>query len=154
VFNIRGSRHSEILAKRIVAPIAFAIMPNHFHLIIEQISEEGISEYMHRVLMGYAKYFNAKYERSGHVFQGPYKAVHVDDNEQLLHLSAYIHKNPSELSLWRGKEERYPWSSLQDFTLKSRWGALLKSDIIKDQFTDSASYKVFVKTSGAKELKY
>lgn len=154
VFNIRDSRHSEILANRIVALVAFAIMPNHFHLIVEQISDNGISEYMHRVLMGYAKYFNTKYEKSGHVFQGPYQAVHVSDNEQLLHLSAYVHKNPNELLSWKGKEEYYPWSSLQDFTQDNRWGALLKNDIIVQQFRDKAEYRKFVRTSSAKESEF
>lgn len=68
---------------------------NHlsFHFILEQISEKGIEKLMQRVGMGYAKYFNNKYKRSDSLFQGTFKAIHIDTNEYLLHLSAYINLN-------------------------------------------------------------
>jgi len=148
----------EIIKKRRNELVAFCIMPNHFHLIVKELDEGGIAAYMQRVLTSYSKYYNTKYEKSGHVFQGPYQAVHVEDNRQLLHLSAYIHRNPREISKWFNKEEQYPWSSYQDFIGENRWGNLIMLDIIIGQFKDKAEYENFVKTSPAKikeeELEY
>src|SRR3989344_4890227 len=78
--------------------------------VLEKIAADRAVE-----LGAYAKYFNTKYERVGHLFQGSYKSVHVGDNDQLLYLSAYIHRNPRELKDWKGKEFDYPWSSFQDY---------------------------------------
>ena len=142
----------KIVDKRAVELVAFCIMPNHFHLLIKEVEEEGIASYMQRVLNAYAKYYNTKYEKSGHVFQGPYRAVHIEDDRQLLHVSAYIHRNPREIAKWFKKEEQYPWSSYQDFIRENRWGNLLLSDIVLGQFKDKLEYHKFVKTSPAKLL--
>ena len=93
----------EVMKKRMIELVAFCLMPNHFHLIIKGLEEGGIATYMHRVLTAYAKYYNTKYNKSGHVFQGPYRAVHIKDDRQLLYLSTYIHRNPSEIFKWRYK---------------------------------------------------
>ena len=148
----------EILKKRMVELVAFCIMPNHFHLIVKELEEGGIAAYMQRVLNAYAKYYNTKYEKSGHVFQGPYRAVHVTNDSQLLYLSSYIHRNPREISKWTNREDQYEWSSYQDFITKDRWSGLLLSEIILGQFKNKGKYKEFVKTSPAKlfeeELEY
>lgn len=72
---------------------AYALLPNHFHLIIEQIDEGGISEFMKRVLGGYTSYFNKKYERTGALFQGTFKRVHVNSDKQFNYLFAYVNEN-------------------------------------------------------------
>lgn len=143
----------EIEQDRYVELENFVLMPNHFHLTIFEKKENGTAQYMQRVLNGYTKYFNTKYQKSGHLFQGPFKAVRITDNRQLLYLSAYIHKNPMEVSGWRNKEYDFPWSSYQDYSDNNRWGALLKSDIVVEQFNNVGEYKKFVETSGAKQLK-
>lgn len=142
----------EIIKKRTVELVCFCIMPNHFHLFIKEIEEGGIASYMQRVLTAYSKYYNTKYTKSGHVFQGPYRAVHVKDDRQSLHLSAYIHRNPREILKWFKKEDEYPWSSYQDFINNNRWGNLLVQDIILGQFKNKEEYQHFVKTSPAKVL--
>lgn len=124
-------------------------MPNHFHMTVCEHKESGIAQYMQRVLCAYTKYFNAKYNKNGHLFQGPYKAVHIEDNNQILYLSTYIHRNPCELKNWRNKEYNYPWSSYQDYCSYNRWGALLKTNIITNQFSQK-EYKQFVLSSIAK----
>ena len=86
-----------MITSRYVELVSFAFIPNHFHLIVHEKKENGISQYMQRILNAYTKYFNAKYKKTGHLFQGPFKAVHTESNEQLLHLSAYIHRNPERL---------------------------------------------------------
>ena len=105
---------------------------------------------MQRVLTASSKYYNTKYEKSGHVFQGPYRAVHIEDDRQLLHVSAYIHRNAREISRWFRKEDQHPWSSYQDFIGENRWDNLLLSDIVLGQFKDKKHYHEFVKTSPTK----
>ena len=151
MFNIKNEIIQKILQTRSVELVSFALMPNHFHLLLREQSENGISRYMQRVLDAYTKYFNTKYNKSGHLFQGPFQAVYVATNEQLLHLSAYIHRNPTELSAWTAKEYLYPWSSFQDYCGKNRWPQLLRTDRILEQFSNSDEYKNFVDTSAIKE---
>lgn len=152
-FNIGGEDELKIVQNREVKIISFALMPNHFHLMVSELKSRGIAHYMQRVLCAYTKYFNTRHERSGHLFQGPYKAVHIKDNRQLLYLSSYIHKNPKEINEWKNKEHLYPWSSYQDFVKENRWGKLLQQNIILDQFSNKKEYGYFVKSSLAKELK-
>ena len=150
VFNISEKASQIILKDKLVELIGFCLMPNHFHLIVRGLKENGISKYMEKVQKAYAKYFNAKYEKSGHLFQGPYQIVHIKNNEQLLYLSAYIHRNAREIKKWKNKEEKYPWSSCQDYIGENRWGEFLKPGIILDQFSAPKEYKDFVNTSRAK----
>ena len=150
VFDIEETDASRIIDDRYVELLSFCLMPNHFHLIVREVQENGIARYMQRVLNGYTKYYNAKYEVSGHLFQGPYKAVHIEDNDQLLYLSTYIHRNPRELSQWKNKERKYEWSSYQDYTDKNRWDELLSTKLILEQFETKNNYGEFVHTSIAK----
>ncbi len=139
---------AEIINKRNVELISFCIMPNHFHLLVKDVGENSLSSYMQRVLNAYSKYYNIRYQKSGHVFQGPYKIVHVDSDEQLKYLSAYIHRNPRELPQWKDKYESYPWSSYLDTIGNNRWGDLVVPKILLE---DGASeYQNFVRTSPAK----
>ncbi len=151
-FNIDQQKVAEVLKTRTVELVSFAIMPNHFHLLVCEKRENGISKYMHRVQTAYAKYFNTKYKKVGHLWSGAYKVVSVDSNEQLLHLSAYIHRNPRGLKEWKNKEENYSWSSYQDYTKGNRWGLLIEQDIILEQFNSVAEYDDFLRTSSAKKV--
>lgn len=153
-FPVPSAILSEIQQSRGVDLVAFCIMSNHFHLLVKERIPSGISLYMQRLGTAYTRYFNTRYEASGHVFEDRFKAKHIPDNNYLLYLSAYIHRNPMELEKWKSKLFEYPWSSLQDFTEGNRWGGLLQSDIIADQFemASDSNYKDFVQTSTAKIL--
>lgn len=151
-FNIDKNLEKKILNNRNIKLINFTLMPNHFHLTVCEFKKGGISKYMQRVLCSYTKYFNTKYKKSGHLFQGPYKAVNIKNNNQLLYLSTYIHRNPRELPEWKNKEHTYPWSSYQDYLKNNRWGKLLKQNIILKQFSSNQEYDDFTKSSLAKEL--
>lgn len=151
VFNISEEIVEQVVVTRYVELVEFCLMPNHFHLILKEVVEGGTAKYMQRVLNGYTKYFNTKYKKSGHLFQGPYCAIHVENNRQLLHLSAYIHKNSRELAVWRNREIEYPWSSCQDFVRRNRFEKLLTPNIITGQF-DLGGYENFIETSPAKML--
>ena len=145
---------NDIVSTRYVELECFILMPNHFHLLVHEIKEGGVARYMQRVLNAYTKYFNTRYERSGHLLQGPYKAVHIKNNNQLLYLSTYIHRNSRELLRWRGKESSYPWSSYPDFIGNNRWNKLLKHDLITGQFNNEEDYRRFTDESTAKISKH
>jgi len=137
----------------LVRLISFSLMTNHFHLLVKALTDKGISAYMQKILNGYSKYFNLRYDQSGHLFQGPFRAVHIKDNEQLLYTSAYVHLNQREIG-YRGRETEYRWSSFSDFVGENRWGELLDPSIILEQMAGpdrGKSYKKWVEESGAKE---
>ncbi|MBX4181625.1 transposase [Candidatus Parcubacteria bacterium] len=148
--RVSHSIDQDVVRGRMVEIVSFCIMPNHFHLIVKEVSDEGIASYMQRILNAYGKYYNTKYEKSGHVFQGPYRAVHVENDDQLRYLSAYIHRNPREISKWFKKEDQYPWSSYSDVVKENRWGKLLVPEILMGEFKNVKDYDTFVKTSTAK----
>jgi len=150
MFKISNAEIDEILKNRYVEIINFTLMPNHFHLTVKELEDGGISKYMQRILGGFTKYRNTKYEKVGHLFQGPFKSTHIKDDNQLSYNSAYVHRNISELKKWVGKEGEYPWSSFKDYIGKNRWGKLLKNDIIIDRFESGSDYREFVENSGAK----
>lgn len=139
------------MTRRLVELVAFVLMPNHFHCMVREVQPGGISKYMQRFLNSYTKYFNTKYEQVGHVFQGPFQAVHIENDDQLLYCSAYVHRNPRELSGWRDREHEYPWSSFPDYIGANRWGMLLQPDIVLDQTGRGDRYRRFVAESRAKD---
>ncbi|MDP2651641.1 MAG: transposase [bacterium] len=145
---------SQIIKTRYVALEALSFMTNHFHLAVCEVEETGIIRYMQRVLNAYAKYFNTKYETVGHLFQGPYRAVHIEDNDQLLYLSTYIHRNVRELPDMAGKEHQYKWSSYRDYLGPNRFGRLLDPSLVLDQFESAQDYHAFVDSSIAKNESY
>jgi putative transposase len=149
-FRIQEKTKDEIIEKRFVEIINFCIMPNHFHITVKALSDDGVSKYMQKVSNAYAKYFNTRYHKSGHVFQGSYKARLVTTDKQFMYLSAYIHRNPNELINWKGESLSYPWSSYQDYT-HNRWGRLLNHEPITGTFNSPEDYREYVETSGAKE---
>lgn len=76
--------------------LVYCLMPNHFHLLVHQKSADGIDRLMNSLNTRYVVYFNKKHKRVGPLYQGVYKAVLVKTDEQLTHLSAYIHRNPAQ----------------------------------------------------------
>lgn len=88
--------------------LAFCLMPNHFHFCLQQHGERHIASFIHSLTIRYNYYFNKKYGRVGHVFQGTYKARLISSDEDLLNLTRYIHRNP--FGVKRGISD-YPFSS-------------------------------------------
>jgi REP element-mobilizing transposase RayT len=91
--HTRYKNNSEF--KKLVEIQAYSLLPNHFHLIIKQCIDGGIGEYMRRVSTGYTSYFNQRNERSGALFQGRFKRVHINSQEQYQYLFAYVNENHS-----------------------------------------------------------
>ena len=132
--------------KPLVEIIAYCLNPNHYHLILKEKREKGITEFMHRLGTSYTKFFNQKHERSGSLFQGSYKAVHIDSNEYLLYLSAYINHNHFIHGYSKDKNEICPYSSLPDF-LKQRKQNFINPQIITDQFQNPDDYLKYSQTN-------
>jgi putative transposase len=119
--------------KPIVSIGAWCLMPNHFHLLVKEISPDGLSLFMQKLLTGYSMYFNTKYYRRGALFEGRFKAKHLDYDQYLKYQYTYIHLNPIGIidSGWKKKEinnkikakkflEEYKYSSYKDYTREGR----------------------------------
>jgi len=132
----------------LVEILCFCLMPNHFHLILRQRVNNGITDFMKKIGLGYAMYFNRKNMRVGSLFQGRFKAILVENNEYLLHLSRYIHLNPLELieSEWKKVGIRN-WSKKKDFLESYRWSSYLDY-INKDNFPSISSRELLLSCIG------
>ena len=94
--------------------IAYCIMPTHIHLILSQTTDNGISKFMEKVLKSYSMYYNKKTRREGPLWSGKFRNVLVETNEQLLHLTRYIHLNPVTIYLVE-KPEEWEYSSYREY---------------------------------------
>ena len=108
---------------------AYCLMPNHFHILITEKTEDGISTYMRKLLTAYSMYFNKKYERTGKLYEGVFKSTHVNKDNYLKYLYSYIHLNPAKLidKNWKTNKHKdtsnllkfvfdYPYSSLKEYS--------------------------------------
>lgn len=124
--------------------IAFCMMPNHVHFLLKQLTKKGVSAFMSNFQNSYAHYFNTRHDMRGPVFEGMFKAVRVESDEQLLHVSRYIHLNPvSAYIIEKDQIENYPWSSYLDYVGKAKTGFLSK-ELVTDFFRDEREYQKFV----------
>jgi len=143
--------------KLLVDILVWCLMPNHYHLILRQRRDNGIVLFMQKLGSGYTNYFNLKYKRVGSLFQGRFKAVLVENDNYLLHLSRYIHLNPVELvqADWRNNGikdlkkaskflEKYRYSSYLDYTGRKNFPSLIHKDLINQYFESSQEYKNFI----------
>ena len=124
---------------------AYCLMPNHFHLLVKQTEAPTIDRFMNSLCTRYSMYFNRKHKRVGTLFQGVYKAVPVISDEQLLHLSRYIHRNPHSLASQGEALRSYAYSSVRDY-LKLRKTEWVRVDTMLSYFssTSNNSYESFV----------
>ncbi len=146
VSDIRAGR--EDIGKPLVDIVGFCFMPNHFHLILREKEDGNISLFMHKLLVSYAKYFNLKHERRGHVFERTFDAKYLNGDNYLLRALAYAHLNPKDIKDWKRREHKYPWSSFQDYTSENRLGKLLKTDFLLNYFdSDRREVRRFIETA-------
>ncbi len=129
-------------SKKIVDIVCYCLMPNHFHLLVKQTQEGGITEFMRKFIHSYTKYRNVKYHRQGPVFQGVFKAVMVEADEQLIHLSRYIHLNPLVSSFVKDLRS-YPWSSYSTYIGLDNDQRISKENIMQF-FSSEKDYEKFV----------
>jgi len=120
--------------------IAYCLMPTHIHLVLQEISPSGISEYMRIVLDSYTRYFNKRIGRKGPLWEGRVKRVLVESDEQLLHLTRYVHLNPVSAGIVE-KPEDWVYSSYREYI-----GMEKEKVCNKEKFFDFSKkeYKKFV----------
>jgi len=144
------NRRSSASSSPLVEIICYCLNPNHFHLLLQQVTECGVSKFMQKLSTSYTKYFNAKNNRSGSLFQGPYKSVPIKTDAQLLYVSAYINGNPEIHKISKGvnkisKADKWQYSSCFDY-LGKRKGNLCSKKVIQDQFRNIKEYKDYIKS--------
>lgn len=123
---------------------AYALMPNHFHFVLKQLTPKGVPIFISNISNSFAKYFNTRHERSGSLWQRPFKAVRIETDEQLFHVTRYIHLNP--ISAFMIKEETldaYPWTSLPEY-LKEPTERICNTELVKTHFQTIDSYRAFI----------
>lgn len=127
--------------EKLVNIVAYCLNPNHYHLILQEVSERGVEKFMQRLGTGYTMYFNKKNDRSGALFQGRFKAIHISSNPYLLHVSAYVNLN-NRVHQLGGSTSKSSWN---EYTGKCE-GICKKEDIL-GQFRKSEEYIDFAESS-------
>lgn len=130
------------LNEKLVDIICYSLIPNHEHLILKQIMDNGISKFMHKLNLGYAMYFNRKYKRTGSLFQGKFRSAHIKDEAKLCWMSGYVNCN-AEIHK-TAKAENWIWSSYLDY-IGGRNGAMCSKEIVLGSFKDIKDYQRFCK---------
>ena len=154
---------------KLVDVLQFCFMPNHMHLLLKQVKDSGITDFMRKFGTGFATYFNKKYQRKGHLFQGRFFAVHIKSDEQLKTVFVYIHANPISLvePNWKEKGienprkvikflEEYKWSSYQDYLGESNFPSVTERDFLLDVTGGANECKRFIDdwVEQKRELRY
>ncbi|MDP3883043.1 MAG: transposase [Candidatus Staskawiczbacteria bacterium] len=160
----RGSISAELVEidkrDKLVEVSAFCFMPNHIHLLLRQSKDGGISKFMQKLGGGYARYFNDRYQRKGHVFMDAFKSVHIKDNNQFMVVVPYIFTNPTALieQGWKEKGirkhsvkevikflEGYKWSSYQDCIGIKNFASVTERDFLLETMGSERDLRVAVK---------
>lgn len=144
--------------EKFVEILSYCLVPNHFHFFVQQNKEHGIVKFMHRLSMGYARYFNLRHERTGRLFEGSFKAVAIERDEHFMHLPRYIHLNALDQSdlNWRDGKivdwekaetflDNYPWSSHRAYKGLKESLPITALAGVREIFPTVESYVAFLK---------
>jgi len=149
---VKGEKPEREPRKLIVEILCFSLMPNHFHLLLRQLVDGGISLFM-RKLGGYPLYFNKKYNREGPLFQGRFKAVNIKTDAQSTAVVSYIHLNCVELTEPKWKEkifnplaaikflESYRWSSYLDYIEIKNFPSVINKNFLTEVIGEPKEFK-------------
>jgi len=133
--------------------LAYCLMDNHYHFLIEEKVDKAVARLMHRIGIGYTLYFNKKYKRSGCIFESGYKCKLISSDGYLFHIFRYIHLNPLKLfnSTWKNGVSdiekaiifvrSYKWSNLKD-VFKSN--SFVNHNLLESEFRDFTDYQRFL----------
>lgn len=136
--------------------LAYCLMPNHYHFVLQQKIDDGVSRFISNFSNAYSKFFNIRNSREGSLFQGLFKAVLIESDEQFIHVTRYVHINPVVSSLFVQEDlDKYAWSSYPEYLELSN-NDIVAKDLLLGMFKNISDYKRFVddqidyaKTSGA-----
>ena len=147
-------RYKKKKRKTLVEVHAFCLMDNHYHLLVSSSVENGIPKFMKKVNMGYSKYFNVKYDRTGALFEGRHKKILVKDEAHFIHLPYYIHLNPLDFVApeWRDRRIKdfkkaidfinsYRWSSHLDYIGENNFPLVTQRKFLMNFFENEKKYK-------------
>lgn len=150
-FPMKGFVNPSSDRELIVDIHGWCLMKNHYHLLLSERCEGGISLFMRKLNVGYANYFNERYQRDGALFQGRTKKKHIDSDAYFLHILHYIHLNPldylPDAKQWRQREirneksafahlEKYRWSSFLDYIRRKNFPSLISTGLFADLCTE------------------
>jgi putative transposase len=151
----------------LVSVLSYCLIPNHFHLALRQEHDQGISKYLHKVEMRYAKHFNAKYARTGRFFESAFNAQHVSSDAYLEHLPKYIHLNALDLTPhdWRNGTvlnwpnalnflDQYPWSSHHVYKTRSEALPIINMKAVDEIFPSTEEYLASLKQWSQAEISF
>lgn len=158
-FNTSNSQKtSKKESEPLVSIISYTATSNHFHIQLRQELTNGISRFLHKVEMSYARYFNKKYNRKGRLFESTFQARHLNSDSYLEHIPRYIHLNILDLTEhdWRSGKifnwsnalefmNQYPWSSHKAYMTRDEAVPILNMDIINDMFPTKDDYTEFLR---------
>ncbi|MBI2019339.1 transposase [Candidatus Daviesbacteria bacterium] len=117
-------------------------MPNHYHFLVKQLQDNGISEFINKISNSYTKFFNTKHSRVGPLLQGQFKAVRIESDEQLVHVSRYIHLNPVAGFIAKDLKE-YIWSSYLSY-IGLYANKIVSQELVLSLFKEKQKYEQFV----------
>ena len=142
LYHHKQNKNEEIKgdSKKLVEIISYSLLPNHFHLLVRESADRGMSSFMQKVGIGYTNRFNIKNKRSGSLFQGKYKSVLVDNEDYLLYLSAYIHGNSEIHGICKVENDNY-----SNYNIALTGKAKMFNKYILKNFSDIKEYHNYVK---------
>lgn len=163
--NKNNKTYQEIFSikrgKPLVSVGAWCLMPNHFHLLLREETDGGISKFMKKIGTGYSMYFNIKYQRTGSLFGGPFKSKCITEDLYLKHLFGYLNLNPLNIQfpkweelidkqnpkIWKEFLKKYPYSSFQDHTgIIRHEGAIINPKAFPEYFLISKDFENFIES--------
>ena len=144
---------------KLVEILTFSFMPNHIHLLIRQLQDNGISKFMRKIGAGYGGYYNKKYQRRGRLFDGRYRVIHIESDNQLKIVFVYIHTNPAAILVLNWKEkgidekdfqkvlkfiEDYRWSSYSDYLGKKNFPSITTREFLINELGGTKEAQRFI----------
>ena len=128
----------------LVSIFAYCLMPNHYHLLIREVENNGIRKFIANLQNSYAKYFNKKKKRSGSLFQEMFRIVRIENDEQFVHAARYIHLNPATSFIIKdaGELDKYPWSSYPSY-LGNTQDEFIKQSLLLNFYKSKEGLKLF-----------
>lgn len=173
-FTRRDSRDANVghpmsyIRKRLVKIHGWCLMEDHYHLLISELIGGGLTKFMRKVNVGYAKYYNERYGRHGHLFQNKTKKILIENEAHFLYILHYLHLNPLDYlkgaTKWRERDkgtikntkealaylDEYRWSSYLDYCGKKNFPSILTKDLFGNAFEDyNKTIKDYLKDAGA-----
>ncbi len=141
-FKQREIYKNDAIQSPLVEIVSYSMMPNHFHLLLRQVEDQGVSQFMSKITNSYTRYFNARNKRSGPLFSGTFKSSQALTPDQTLQVSAFIHMEPVRRGIVIDVS-RFPFSSFPEYTSPENTGFCTK-DVVLKNFHGPNEYRQYI----------